>query len=61
MPIEIRELNIRIHVNQNQPEQGAPPPAAPVASGNQAIPEKDELIAECIEQVMELLKFKQER
>jgi hypothetical protein len=61
MPIEIRELNIRIHVNQNQPEQGTPPSAAPVAAGNQPIPEKDELIAECIEQVMELLKFKQER
>ncbi len=59
MPIEIKELNIRINVNQNQPEQDSGRPQAAVqdnGAGN-----KDEIIAECIEQVMELLKNKMER
>lgn len=59
MPIEIKELNIRINVNQGQQEQNTPPQEG---SGNaQATPDKQELMAECIEQVMELLKNKQER
>ena len=56
MPIEIRELNIRIHVNQNQPEQDGD-----TQKENAGGSDKDEIIAECIEQVMELLKNKQER
>ncbi len=58
MPIEIRELNIRVSVNRNQPEQGSEND-----SGNRgsAMPDKDELISECVEQVMELLKIKNER
>lgn len=58
MPIEIRELNIKVSVSQNQPEQDSSPPAG---SPGQALPDKDELIAECVEQVMELLKLKNER
>jgi len=57
MPIEIKELNIRIHVNQNQQEQDSNSPE-PEAHG---VADKDELIAECVEQVMELLKNKQDR
>ena len=58
MPIEIRELNIKVSVNQNQQEQNDEP-----ATGNAAssMPDKDEIIAECVEQVMELLKLKIER
>jgi hypothetical protein len=58
MPIEIRELNIKVSVVQNQQEQESAPPAG--STGGQA-PEKDELIAEIVEQVMELLKQKNER
>ena len=58
MPIEIRELNIRVSVNQNQEEQGN---TAPSGSASGAVPDKDELISECVEQVMELLKLKNER
>ncbi|NTW50996.1 MAG: hypothetical protein HGB22_00205 [Chlorobiaceae bacterium] len=58
MPIEIRELNIRVSVNQNQQEQdGSTAPAGASA----ALPDKDELIAECVEQVMELIKLQHER
>ena len=60
MPIEIRELNIRINVNQNQQEEDASP-RQNAAAGQGAALDKDELIAECIEKVMELLKNKQER
>jgi hypothetical protein len=58
MPIEIRELNIRVSVAQDQPEQDS------AASGQQGfgqLTDKEELIAECVEQVMELLKLKTER
>lgn len=58
MPIEIRELNIRVSVSQNQQEQGSAP-----ASGGpaQEFLDKDELIAECVEQVMELIRLRNER
>jgi hypothetical protein len=58
MPIEIRELNIKVSVSQNQQEEGKEP-----AEGNQggSLPDKDELISECVEQVMELIKMQKER
>lgn len=58
MPIEIRELNIKVSVSQNQQEQESEP-----SSGNavNAMPDKDEIISECVEQVMELLKLKNDR
>ncbi len=58
MPIEIRELNIKVSVNQNHPEQGNEPSAGSPAG---AMPDKDEIISECVEQVMELLKLKNDR
>jgi len=58
MPIEIRELNIKVSVVQNQQEQESAPPSG---STGGSMPEKDELIAECVEQVMELIKQKNER
>lgn len=59
MPIEIRELNIRVSVAGNQPEQESPPAGGQSSGGS--LPDKEELIAECVEQVMELLKLKTER
>lgn len=58
MPIEIRELNIRVSVSQNQQEQGSSPP--PGGTGPE-LPDKEELIAECVEQVMELIRLRGER
>jgi hypothetical protein len=58
MPIEIRELNIKVSVNRNQQEQNDE--AAP-GGATGSMPNKDEIIAECVEQVMELLKLKNER
>ena len=58
MPIEIRELNIRVSVNQNPQEQGAEQTAS---VAGQPMPDKDTLIAECVEQIMEILHNKEER
>jgi len=57
MPIEIRELNIRVSVSAQQPQETAAP--AGNAAGNAA--GKAEIIAECIEQVLEILHKQQER
>ena len=58
MPIEIRELNVKVSVNQNQQEQGTEQ-IATVAG--QPMPDKDTLIAECVEQIMDILHLKEER
>ncbi len=54
MPIEIRELNIRINVLENQ---------NPGNSGiNQGTQEsRESLIAECVEQVLEIISKTHER
>lgn len=57
MPIEIRELNIRVSVSQNQQEQDQAAEQQASSSGF----DKEELIAECVEQVMELIRLKNER
>jgi len=57
MPIEIRELNIRVSVSAQQPQETAAQAAEP--AGNAA--GKAEIIAECIEQVLEILHKQQER
>lgn len=60
MPIEIKELHIRVTVD-------APPQHAPVAKPGAQRPidensdEKDAMIAECVEQVLQILHDKQER
>jgi hypothetical protein len=63
MPIEIKELNIRITVS------GGPPPAARSAQRDGAASEesgghgaaKDEIVAECVEQVLQVLRARKER
>jgi len=62
MPIEIKELHIRVNVTP--PSSGQ---AAPVAGGTPGRTarlsgrERQEIIAECIEQVMKILESKKER
>ncbi|MFW6259936.1 MAG: DUF5908 family protein [Tangfeifania sp.] len=52
MPIEIKELHIKINVDEN----GASP------RGESSLKkEKDKIIAACVEQVMEILSKKEER
>jgi hypothetical protein len=62
MPIEIKELHIRVAVNTapgGQPA-GTPTAAAPGSSlGNEEA--KVAMVAECVEQVLQILQNKQER
>lgn len=58
MPIEIRELTIRVSVSQNQTEQEGGSPSAAAAAGPV---DREDLIAECVERVMELLRLRNER
>jgi hypothetical protein len=52
MPIEIKELHIKINV-EDQPRSSDP--------AQMRKDEKDKIIAECIEQVMEIMAKNQER
>lgn len=52
MPIEIKELNIKINVEENP---------QPANSGITRQDEKNKIIAACVEQVMEILSKNQER
>ena len=58
MPVEIRELHIRATVNQPQPALAAD---APPPQGEKAEDEKDSVIAQCVEEVLEIIKNKKER
>lgn len=61
MPIEIRELHIRVTVNAPAAGENSAQPVAqsPAAEGGSA--DKDALVAECVEQVLHILQEKQER
>jgi hypothetical protein len=52
MPIEIKELNIRINVNDK------PATSDPAKKGKE---DKESIVAACVEQVVEILKKNQER
>jgi hypothetical protein len=58
MPLEIKELQIRVTVNQ--PQQSQPSNAAP-AEGSKAEDEKDSLIAQCVDEVVDIINSKKER
>jgi hypothetical protein len=57
MPIEIRELHIRVTVGEGA--KGAPAPSG--APPGDSHVDKDALVAECVEQVMQILHAKKER
>ena len=62
MPIEIKELHIKVNVTPPEPPNGAGSTAAsPGGSGGLSAKVKQEIIAECVEQVMKILENKKER
>ncbi|MBT2116972.1 hypothetical protein KK141_10440 [Dyella sp. LX-66] len=62
MPVEIKELHIRVAVSGKPPEaHGASGGAAKQAAAAGQAAGKDELVAECVEQVFELLQARKER
>jgi len=59
MPIEIRELHIRVSVGETgKPAAGQQAGPAAEDGGNAG---KDAIVAECVEQVMEILRSRKER
>lgn len=62
MPIEIRELHIRVNVTSTSPGDGASAGTFDKGTiGKSSGKERQELIAECVEQVMKILDAKTER
>lgn len=57
MPVEIKELHIRVNVSEGA-RQGTGASAAPSDEGHV---DKDALVAECVEQVMQILHARKER
>lgn len=58
MPIEIRELHIRVSVNA---PAGSRPAGAPGAAPGAQDEAHEALVAECVEQVLEILREGRER
>lgn len=56
MPVEIKELHIRVTVDA-RPDGAAP--GAAVAAGDAG--DKDAIVAECAEQVLRIIEAKKER
>jgi hypothetical protein len=57
MPIEIKELHIRVTVNTSP--GGAPAARSEDAAGGDEA--KERIVAECVEQVLQILQNKMER
>lgn len=55
MPIEIRELHIKMSVSDEGAQGGG------ASGGGSSKMDKDKVVAECVEQVMEILRIKRER
>lgn len=64
MPIEIKELHIRVAINppQSGPASSAATGAASSGkTGSSSNDDKDAIVAECVEQVLQILQNKAER
>jgi hypothetical protein len=62
MPIEIRELHIKVNVASQQGEQTSAPSSSSGPGGNAGEGSaNEEIIAACVEKVMEILQNKTER
>jgi hypothetical protein len=60
MPIEIKELHIRVSVNPPQSGPSAGDPKSPPAgAGSDEM--RQAIVAECVEQVLQVLQTKSER
>ncbi len=63
MPVEIKELHIRVTVS-GKPAEAAKKTRNAAAKGEAHSADgtgKDEIVAECVEQVLEILRVKRER
>jgi uncharacterized membrane-anchored protein len=58
MPIEIKELHIKVTVNATE---GASPNQQTVTQDSKSDVDRQNIISECVEQVLEILQNKSER
>jgi hypothetical protein len=61
MPIEIKELHINVTIDATAQAPNAVGPAGGGAAGGNASVDKDAIIAECVDQVLQILQNKKER
>ena len=61
MPIEIKELHIRVAVSAGATTQTQPAASAPGSGKQGGSGDKDAFVAECVEQVLQILQTKAER
>ena len=59
MPLEIRELHIKVTVNQ--PSQGQQPAAGASAAGDKANDDKEAIITQCVDEILQIIENKKER
>ncbi len=58
MPVQIKELNIKLNVNQNQSQPGSPAGSGEAGKENE---QKENMIKEAVEQITRILENKKER
>ncbi|MBN1929442.1 MAG: hypothetical protein JW764_07870 [Chlorobiaceae bacterium] len=61
MPVEIRELHIRVTVSESGTQRDSRSDVSRGAEGVDNEPARDELVAECIEQMVKIMQNKRER
>lgn len=61
MPIEIRELHIRVAVDAGKAGAEGKPAGAPGPSDAGGSSDHDAIVAECVAQVLQILKERKER
>jgi hypothetical protein len=59
MPLEIKELHIKVTVNQ--PSQGQQSTGASAGGGGKAGDEKEAIISQCVDEILEIINNKKER
>jgi hypothetical protein len=61
MPLEIRELHIKVNVNQPKQSEGQDNLSMANAEAKKNEEEKDMVISQCIDEVMDIINRKNER
>jgi len=59
MPLEIKELHIKVTVNQ--PSQGQQQTDAPATGGSKGGDDKEAIISQCVDGILEIINNKKER
>jgi hypothetical protein len=61
MPLEIRELHIRVNVNQPKHSEGQENAAMSSAEGKKKEEDKESILNQCVDEVMDIIQRKNER